>query len=91
MERARLQTLNRELEKQMCHGSQQSQGLQEEINRATLSLTQSLGEVKELQTRLNTETEERERAQQETHSLRKQVNTIYSYTVVLYLPLCFLY
>lgn len=73
VDRARLQTLNREIEKQMCQGGQQTQGLQEEINRLSLSLSQREGEVKELQTRLNTEVEERERAQQENHNVRKQV------------------
>lgn len=57
----------------MCQGGQQTQGLQEEINRLSLSLSQREGEVKELQTRLNTEVEERERAQQENHNVRKQV------------------
>lgn len=80
VDRARLQTLNREIEKQMCQGSQQSQGLQEEINRLSLSLSQREGEVKELQTRLNTETEERERAQQENHSVRKQVQMLQHHT-----------
>lgn len=74
VDRARIQTLNREYEKQMAQSGQHNQTLQEELTRANNNLAQRQNEEKDLQARLNNEIEERERAQQESHQLRKQVN-----------------
>jgi rootletin len=48
----------------------------EELQRSHASNAQIQNEEKELQARLSTETEERERAQQELHQLKKQVRRL---------------
>nr|CAD7568360.1 unnamed protein product [Timema californicum] len=72
-ERVRLQGLLRELERKELTTSHQLQNLQEELQRSHAANSAIQGEEKELQARLATETEERERAQQESHQLRKQI------------------
>ena len=49
------------------------QTVQDELARTQAANKQAAGEEKELQARLAAETEERERATQELHQLRKQV------------------
>ena len=77
VERSRLQAHVRDLERQQMQTSHQLQSAQEELQRSHAANTQSQNEEKELQTRLATEIEERERAQQELHQLKKQVYSQY--------------
>lgn len=72
-EKARLQNQMRDLEKEQLQTEHRASNLQDELQRAQTSGTQQQAEEKELQARLLNEVEERERAHQEIHNLRKQV------------------
>lgn len=74
MERTRLQAQVRDLERLQLQLSHQLQSAQEELQRSHATNTQMQTEEKELQARLATEIEERERAQQELHQLKKQAS-----------------
>lgn len=76
VERTRLQAQVRDLERQQLQTSHQLQSVHEELQRSHASNAQIQNEEKELQARLSTETEERERAQQELHQLKKQVRRL---------------
>ena len=78
MERTRLQAQVRDLERHQLQMSHQLQSTQEELQRSQATNTQIQTEEKELQTRLATEIEERERAQQELHQLKKQASYLVS-------------
>jgi rootletin len=71
-ERTRLQGQVRDLERQQVQTSYQLQSVQEELQRSHATNTQIQNEEKELQAHLASEIEERERAQQELHQLKKQ-------------------
>lgn len=71
-ERTRLQGQIRDLERQQLQMSHQLQNTQEELQRSHATSTQMQNEEKELQARLASESEERERTQQELHQLKKQ-------------------
>lgn len=73
-ERNRLQGQIRDLEKDLLQSEHKSQSVHEELQRSQASNSQQQVEEKELQARLLNEVEERERAHQEVHQLRKQVN-----------------
>lgn len=53
-----------------------AQSLQEELQRSNASNSQQQAEEKELQARLLNEVEERERAHQEVHQVKKQVSEL---------------
>lgn len=72
-ERTRIQGQLRDVERQQLQTSQQLQSTHDELSRARNDNNVRLNEERELQARLTTEIEERERAQQEAHQLRKQV------------------
>lgn len=72
-ERARLQNQIREQERQHLQTTQQLQSLQDDLGRAQNASSTLQSEDKERQARLSSEIEERERAQQELHQLKKQV------------------
>jgi rootletin len=74
MERTRLQAQVRDLERQQLQVSHQLQSSQEELQRSQANNSQKNAEEKELQARIATEIEERERAQQELHQLKKQAS-----------------
>jgi rootletin len=78
MERTRLQAQVRDLERQQLQVSHQLQSAQEELQRSQANNSQKNAEEKELQARLATEIEERERAQQELHQLKKQASCLVS-------------
>jgi len=78
MERTRLQAQVRDLERQQLQMSHQLQSTQEELQRSQATNSQMQTGGKELQTRLATEIEERERAQQELHQLKKQASYLVS-------------
>lgn len=73
-ERGRLQHQIRDAEKEQLQTEHRAQGLQEELQRAQSAGAQQQAEEKELQARLLNEVEERERAHQEVHQLRKQAS-----------------
>lgn len=72
-ERASLQNQLREQERQNLQTTQQLQTLQEDLARTQNASSTLQSEDKERQARLSSEIEERERAQQELHQLKKQV------------------
>lgn len=72
-EKSRLQDQLRDSEKDQLQADHKIESLQEEIQRQQASNTQQQAEEKELQARLLNEVEERERAHQEVHQLKKQV------------------
>lgn len=72
-ERNRLQNQMRELEKEQLETEHKAQNIQEQLQRSQAASNQQQAEEKELQARLLNEVEERERAHQEVHQLRKQV------------------
>lgn len=74
-ERSSLQNQLREQERQNLQTTQQLQALQEDLGRAQNASSTLQSEDKERQARLSSEIEERERAQQELHQLKKQVST----------------
>jgi septal ring factor EnvC (AmiA/AmiB activator) len=82
LERTRLQTQVRDLERQQLETSHQLQSAQEELQRSHAATAQIQNEEKELQARLITETEERERAQQELHQLKKQVRNCFIFCIL---------
>lgn len=82
-EKNRLQNQIRDLEKEQLQSEHKAQSIYEELQRSQAAGTQQQAEEKELQARLLNEVEERERAHQEVHQLKKQVCTSYS------LLLCF--
>lgn len=73
-EKNRLQNQIRDLEKEQLQAEHKAQSIYEELQRAQASNTQQQAEEKELQARLLNEVEERERAHQEIHQLKKQVS-----------------
>lgn len=72
-EKIRLQTQSREQEKNLLQTTQKLNRIQEELGRAHSTSSTLQNEDKERQARLTSEIEERERAQQELHQLKKQV------------------
>lgn len=76
-ERTRLQAQIRDLERQQLQTSHLLQSTQEELQRSHATSAQIQNEEKELQARLTTEIEERERAQQELHQLKKQARNCF--------------
>ncbi|XP_026278331.2 rootletin isoform X2 [Frankliniella occidentalis] len=72
LERTRLQAQVRDLEHAHLTVQHNLQTVQDELARTQAANKQAAGEEKELQARLAVETEERERASQELHQLRKQ-------------------
>ncbi|KAJ8974641.1 hypothetical protein NQ317_019876 [Molorchus minor] len=75
-ERTRLQNQTRDLEKEQLQTEHKVQSLQEELQRTQAAGSQQQAEEKELQARLLNEVEERERAHQEVHQLRKQMSEL---------------
>jgi rootletin len=73
-EKTRLQNQIRELEKEQLQSEHKAQSIYENLQRTQAANTQQQAEEKELQTRLLNEVEERERAHQEIHQLKKQVS-----------------
>lgn len=73
-EKNRLQHQIRDLEKEQLQSEHKAQNIYEELQRSQASSNQQQAEEKELQARLLNEVEERERAHQEMHQLKKQVN-----------------
>lgn len=78
-ERVRLQTQNGEMERQLLQATSNVQSLQEQVTKLSGSTQQQQAEHRELQARLNSEVEERERLQQDNHQLKKQVSQICSF------------
>lgn len=72
-ERARLQGQMKEQEKQAMQIQQALQHAQDDLGRVRNASSNQASEDKERQARLFSEIEERERAQQELHQLKKQV------------------
>lgn len=72
-EKARLQNQVRDMEKEQLQVQHRASNLQDELQRAQASGNQQQVEERELQARLLNEVEERERAHQDIHNLRKQV------------------
>lgn len=71
----RLQTQVREQERNLVQTSQKLTRVQEELGRAQNASSSLQSEDKERQARLSSEIEEREKAQQELHQLKKQVTS----------------
>lgn len=80
VERARLQAQVRDLEHAHLTTQHNLQTVQDELARTQAANKQAADEGKELQARLAVETEERERASQELHQLRKQVGEWFQWT-----------
>jgi len=74
IERTRLQAQVRDLEHAQMQTSHSLASTQEELARQQAANRTAASEEKELQARLAMEVEERERALQEVHQLRKQVS-----------------
>ena len=74
-EKLRLQTLIRDQEKNLLQTSQRLNRVQEDLERLQNASSTLKSEDKERQARLTNEIEEREKAQQELHHLKKQVRT----------------
>ena len=72
-EKSRLQNQVDELDKTRLQLEIKLRTLEDELQKQRASGTQQLAEEKELQARLLNEVEERERAHQESHQLKKQV------------------
>lgn len=72
------------MEKDHIEAEHKSQSINDELQRIQASSNQQQAEEKELQARLLNEVEDRERAQQEIHQLKKQVRYI---TKFFYQPL----
>lgn len=69
----------RDLEKEQLQTQHRASKLQEDLHRAQASGNQQQAEERELQARLLNEVEERDRAHQEIHILRKQVLILVCY------------
>lgn len=72
-EKSRLQNQVNELDKTRLQLETKLHTLEDELQKQRASSAQQLAEEKELQARLLNEVEERERAHQESHQLKKQV------------------
>lgn len=75
-EKTRLQGEIRDAEREQANTDQRLREAQEEIQKAGSNATQQQAQERELQSQLANESEERERAQQEVHQLKKQVNRV---------------
>ncbi|KAG8232603.1 hypothetical protein J437_LFUL010724, partial [Ladona fulva] len=73
VERSRLQVQVRDLERAQLQCGQKIASLTEELEKAQNSQTHLLGEQRELRARLASESEEKDRAHQELHRLKKQI------------------
>lgn len=74
-ERTQLQGHMKDSEKGQQQIEEKVKSLQEELQKAQASGSKQQAEEKELQARLLNEVEERERAHQEAHQLKKQVRS----------------
>lgn len=84
-ERSILQSRIEDAERKQQQTEQNMQSLQEELQKSQSSGTKQQAEEKELQARLLNEVEERERAHQEAHQLKKQVKVqLHNYKVIKY-------
>ncbi|XP_073992313.1 ciliary rootlet coiled-coil, rootletin isoform X3 [Rhodnius prolixus] len=73
VERGRLQTLVRELDRSLLEHKQQLASLNDELSQCKEMIGQKTAEERQLQARINSQAEERDRAQQQVHQLSKQV------------------
>lgn len=83
-ERNRLQNQIRDLEKDQLETEHKAQSIHDQLQRSQAASSQQQVEEKELQARLLNEVEERERAHQEIHQLRKQVNKPHTISINKY-------
>lgn len=72
-ERSKLVTQCREAERSLLASEKHASSLTEELHKASAQNAQKAGEEKELTARLLVVSEERDRALQELHAIRKQV------------------
>jgi Protein of unknown function (DUF2968). len=73
IERAKLLTQCREVERSLLSSEKHAQTLTEELHKASSQSAQKLNEEKELNARLLVVSEERDKAQQDLHAIKKQV------------------
>ncbi|KAF6213862.1 hypothetical protein GE061_011587 [Apolygus lucorum] len=72
-ERSRLQSLVRELDRNLIESKQQAGGTGEELTKAKDLINQKISDERQLQARIASLQEERDRAQHQAHQLSKQV------------------
>lgn len=72
-EKSRLQNVCREVEFKLLQSNQNSQTLQQELEKSNSANLQKQNDEKELLTKLNVELEDKEKLQQELHVYKKQV------------------
>ena len=74
MEKNRLQGVLRDMDRGGMESKQQINALNEEIAKAKDIINQKIAEEKQFQARINSQSDERDRAQQQINQLGKQVN-----------------
>jgi chromosome segregation ATPase len=76
MEKNRLQGTLRDLDRGNMEAKQQINALTEDLTKAKDAINQKIAEEKQLQARMNSQSDERDRAQQQINQLGKQVSSL---------------
>lgn len=79
LERSRLQGMMREMDRNLMEAKQDSGGLTGELEKTKSEIEAKKAEVRQLEARVASVIEERDRAQHQQHHLTKQVNKFFTY------------